>query len=401
MTDIRPSGAPTKPVEPSTRPHIAYLDGIRALAALFVMFSHTWQGPFGRVARTGLLGLLTNWALYGHLAVDVFIVLSGFCLVLPVAQSKYIKGGIRNFYFKRAHRILPPFYFAIALSLFVNFLVHKIGGHPLISLQGVFVNLFLLQDWFPKFNVLGPLWSVALEWKIYFLFPMFVWIWRRFGVVLMLFVAAMIGYSATLTFHLMQPTVAMGNTCPWYVLLFALGMSAGIAAVNSTQIVPNVKLRWVLPVSVICAAYVLVKWPITTVGEWELYVPHLPVIDPIVGVSAAAILLFLYRNQNNDNVRILQLPSWKPLVFIGTFAYSIYLVHLPILWIAVGGLHKISALKSSVPITALVSFFIVIPLIVAFAYVFYFVCERPFLNKKHAAPSPLVQSDIQEAHVLL
>lgn len=386
--------------DPAPRPHVVYLDGIRALAALFVVFHHTWQGPFGRVASIGLLGLLTNWALYGHLAVDVFIVLSGFCLVLPIAQSKYIKGGPRNFYFKRAHRILPPFYFAIALSLFVNFVIHKIGNHSLISPTGVFVNLLLLQDWFPEFNVLGPLWSVALEWKIYFLFPLFVWIWRRFGVGFMLLAATVIGYGATLIFHMLRPEVAMGNTCPWYVLLFAIGMSSGISAVNNTQIMPDVKLRWFLPMSIVCSICVLMKWPITALGEQVLYVPHLPLIDPFIGVSTAAALLLLYRNQSNNSIRILQLPSWRPLAYIGTFAYSIYLVHLPMLWITVGILHKIPVLKSSVPLTALVLFLFVIPFIVAVAYIFYLVCERPFLNKNRITASVVVNSKIKETSVL-
>ncbi len=37
------------------------------------------------INRPGLHGLLFNWLNYGHLAVDGFTVLSGFCLIIPVA----------------------------------------------------------------------------------------------------------------------------------------------------------------------------------------------------------------------------------------------------------------------------------------------------------------------------
>ena len=375
------SSAPSK-VIPRLRLH--YLDGIRGLAALFVVFHHTWQGPFGRNAHTGLFGFLTNWALYGHLAVDVFIVLSGFCLILPVAHTSFINKGAINFYLRRAHRILPPFCFALLLSLPINFLIHKVGNHPLVSIRAILINLFLLQDWFPQYNILdGPLWSVAVEWKIYFLFPLFVWIWRRFGRIWMLLSAFMIGYGATLIFHVLQPTVEMGNTCPWYVLLFAIGIAAGIAAIKEIQFVPHLRLRWVLLTSLLLLGYLLFKFPITAQGEENLYVSHLPLIDPIAGLVTAAMLLLLYRTRNNEHSGFLRLTSWNPLVFVGTFAYSLYLIHLPILWIIVGGVHKIAVIKSSMTLTVLIMFLVAIPFTVCLAYLFFVLCERPFLNKRN------------------
>lgn len=369
-------------LDPKTRTHLDFLDGIRAVAALFVVLHHTWQGPFGRVAREGVKGWLTNWVLYGHLAVDVFIVLSGFCLVLPVARSGVIAGGARGFFQRRAHRILPPFYFALALSLPINFAVHKIGHHPLVTAKALAANLFLLQDWLPRYNVLdGPLWSVAAEWKIYFFFPVFVWIWRRFNAAWMLAAAATLGGGLTETFHVLNPEVGMGNTAPWYLFLFAMGITAGASATgwgrNSTGY-----LKWSILALFAILAILLGMYPITTRGEDVLYGPHLPLIDPVAGALTAALLVFLYQKLlNKESFWLLQALSWKPLAFIGTFSYSIYLVHIPLIGLAAGGIHRVRFLNSPHALEAF-SFLVMYPTILALAYGFHLLFERPFLNKR-------------------
>ena len=112
---------PAALVHGAQRAHLDHLDGVRGLAALFVVLHHAWlltADHFPIAAETGLLGLLTNWLLYGHLAVDVFIVLSGFCLILPVARSGgALAGGAAGFYRRRARRILPPYFAALTISV--------------------------------------------------------------------------------------------------------------------------------------------------------------------------------------------------------------------------------------------------------------------------------------------
>ncbi len=79
--------------------HLGYLDGVRACAAIFVVWHHAlstanpdlttlpaWEGF--------LLGILNC----GHNAVDLFIVLSGFCLMLPVVSAGgTLKHGVGTF----------------------------------------------------------------------------------------------------------------------------------------------------------------------------------------------------------------------------------------------------------------------------------------------------------------
>lgn len=392
MIDTSQSTPLTTSAESAPRLRLHYLDGLRGLAALFVVFHHASQGPFGRSTRPGIEGWLTNWILYGHLSVDVFIVLSGFCLALPVAKSKTIRGGVVAFYKRRARRILPPLYFALLISLPVNFAIHKIGHHPLVTGKAVLANLFLLQDWLPAYNVLdGPLWSVAAEWKIYFLFPLLIWVWKRFHMLWMLAIAALIGYGITLLTMFFHYPASLGNTCPWYVFLFALGVWAGSATAQAVSMQNSftVCVRNLAIASLTVLIVLLLKYPVPSQGQDNLYIQHLPAIDAAVGALTAAGLLLLYERMVNKTVCLsLSVLSWAPLVRLGTFAYSIYLIHIPLLWLSAGGLHRLGLTDAHPIMQALVLFFVVIPAIIVLAYGFFLVCEKPFLNtRKHSTTS--------------
>ena len=67
--------------------HLGYLDGLRALAALYVVAVHALSQVDRHHDRISApWSLITGLFLYGHYAVDLFIVLSGFCLMLPVVR---------------------------------------------------------------------------------------------------------------------------------------------------------------------------------------------------------------------------------------------------------------------------------------------------------------------------
>jgi peptidoglycan/LPS O-acetylase OafA/YrhL len=107
-------------VSSTPRVHLDFIEGMRATAALVVLLNHGYaqiwdlalkQFPPHRYA------VLTYAMVTGHLAVSVFICISGFCLMLPVARGDgALKGGPLLFFKRRARRILPPYYAALLLS---------------------------------------------------------------------------------------------------------------------------------------------------------------------------------------------------------------------------------------------------------------------------------------------
>src|SRR5215218_5265657 len=114
--------APASPPAPARGAayRVGWLDGIRAGAALFVVLHHMWLAvwpSFPSNAGPWWVG----WLLYGHLAVAVFIVVSGFSLALaPLRHGARLNGGVPRFVRRRAWRILPAYWAALVLSTIVT-----------------------------------------------------------------------------------------------------------------------------------------------------------------------------------------------------------------------------------------------------------------------------------------
>ena len=107
------------------RVRLAFLDGLRGLSALYVTVFHIGL-PAGLPPP---LIFALGWSRFGHSVVGIFIVLSGYSLMLPVARSKngQFRGGVWNYLKRRAFRILPPYYAALALSIAALLLAHARG----------------------------------------------------------------------------------------------------------------------------------------------------------------------------------------------------------------------------------------------------------------------------------
>ena len=226
-----------------------YLDGIRALAALYVVVTHAFALEYLDDHRAIPVHQWTDWLLYGHLSVDVFIVLSGFCLGLPVARHGRLPGGALDFFRRRARRILPPFFAALLFTLFLLLRSPHVLLHPRDPAHALgptlLTNALLLQDLFPIQNWMNnPFWSVAVEWKIYFLFPLFVWIGARWGWRVMLAVSALAAAAVAGLLHVVYPALVLDHTCPWYVFLFAVGVWAAQAAYGKETLKSRFVWQW-------------------------------------------------------------------------------------------------------------------------------------------------------------
>src|SRR4051812_3922014 len=98
------------------RGRVAGLDGMRGLAALYVLLFHSWLLAFRHFPRNTGPAYLT-WAMYGRLSVVFFLVLSGFSLALSPAVNQWRLGGAARFLRRRAWRMLPGYWAAVAFSL--------------------------------------------------------------------------------------------------------------------------------------------------------------------------------------------------------------------------------------------------------------------------------------------
>jgi peptidoglycan/LPS O-acetylase OafA/YrhL len=101
-----------------TSHHIPALDGLRAFAVTGVLFCHvsnTWD--WEQVAPSPLsqpVSVICGW---GWVGVDLFFVLSGFLITGLLYEAKGGAGYFRNFYARRALRIMPLYYGFLLLTL--------------------------------------------------------------------------------------------------------------------------------------------------------------------------------------------------------------------------------------------------------------------------------------------
>ncbi|MCC9136546.1 acyltransferase family protein [Pontibacter silvestris] len=372
--------------------HLDYLDGLRALAALYVVLCHASLHVDVDQSSFSLAGLLYKLVHKGHYSVDFFIVISGFCLMLPVVRRNGImRDSTFQFIRKRAKRILPPYYLAMGFTLLlIATLIGQDTGtiwHKSIPVTSwdIVTHLFLIQDVFEDtFSTINyAFWSISVEWRIYFLFPLLVLSWRKLG-----------PFTTTLATILLTPMLwlallptdlntGINGVSVHYVALFTLGMLA--AHISFSEQALCARLRDKLPWKAIAVAVILVglsKFALERATGLTLWI----LTDIMIGIAAAGLLLTI----TSGKLPLLhKFLSWQPLVFIGTFAYSIYLIHAPLLQVL--SQYMVAPLNLS-PLAGILSlFFFSFTLILGASYLFFLVAERPFMRKKNitakAAPA--------------
>lgn len=349
---------------------LAWLDGVRACAALFVVLHHVWLAAFpGFPDDHGPWWL--SWALYGHLAVAVFIVVSGFSLALaPVRDGGRLRHGALGFYARRAWRILPPYWAALALSCLVVVTVN--GPRSGVHLDGssVLVYGLLVQDLVAAPVPNGVFWSIAVEWQIYFLFPAVLLIGRKFG----LRAAAGVSVVSVLVAHLVAAEVPalerLNHLTPQLFALFCLGVLA--ASATTGPLAPAQRGRLA---AVASGTGLLLVVAAATLGSRTLVQAYFWV-DLGVGCGVAACLAVLAAG---GFPRLRGVLARRPLVRAGAMSYSIYLVHAPVLeacWLVVVRPLGLTPLQSWLLLL------LTVPGVLACCALFFWLFERPFVGRR-------------------
>lgn len=389
------AAAPLTPPS-STRapaPRLGFVDSLRALAALYVMASHVVLTIWPKEDLHGAAIALGGAFLFGHQAVSVFIVLSGFSLTLPVARNGFrLPHGVWGFYWRRARRIAPPYYFAMGFALLLIWLVI---GQPTATLwrlslpvtsQAIVTHLLLIQDLSQssRASINYVFWSIAMECQIYLFFPALILLWRRYHPT---FAVVVVGALSVALWMTLLPTwVGALNDggvygfAPQFFGLFALGMFA--ASIYSSADVSYRRLaRWYVWDGVaLVAGASLVALPLSIAKAWP-YQVSLVTFDLIAAVMTVGLLLAAPRAGRFNPIRAAL--EWRPLVWIGGFSYSLYLIHSPL--IQVLWRYVLRPLGLGNTATYLLLLLVGGPLIVAAAWAFWLVCERPFLNTRPGA----------------
>jgi len=358
--------------------HLNFLDGLRGAAALYVVCHHIAK-HLPLVTAPLPIRILALLLSFGHYAVSVFIVLSGFCLMLPVVRGDgTLRGGVGRFFQRRAKRILPPYYLATALSLLLiaTLIGAKTGtwwdGSVDVSGRSLLTHALLLQDYFDSTSINHVFWSVATEWHIYFLFPLLLLLFRRLGsgrATLLGVGAAYVASVWTIRHHDNWHIEMLGQ--------FILGMFGASFAFSKDP-------RWIALRDRVSWGGVAILAVLLTgvIGAKGQAIYGITIyLEPLVGIGTVALILHALRPGPN---LIRSALDWKPATALGGFSYSLYLIHAPLIQViwqyGIAPMHRNNA-QSFLLLLALGA-----PLITAAAWLFSLVGERPFLNRPTQKP---------------
>jgi peptidoglycan/LPS O-acetylase OafA/YrhL len=232
-----PHRSPPPTVADCLRKRLAGLDGIRGVAALFVVMNHIFLRAFPGYPVSTTAPLWAAWFIYGRFAVVVFIVLSGFSLAVSPARSGWRLDGVSRFAHRRAWHILPPYWAALVFGLFVAWLIVPQPGQGVPTGKSVLVNGLLLQNLFDARSPNRAFWSIAIEARLYVVFPLLLLIIRRVNQIAMVAtVTLVVATVGILGPHLPRMDTLLTRSPPDLAALFSVGvMSAGILTANQRR----------------------------------------------------------------------------------------------------------------------------------------------------------------------
>jgi peptidoglycan/LPS O-acetylase OafA/YrhL len=304
-------GPPPRPVA-----HIPSLDGLRAVSFLIVFWAHA--------------GLPFVLKIPGGFGVTVFFFLSGFLITTLIRTEEQSTGtvSIRNFYLRRALRILPPFYIVLGLAV----LLTQIGLLPgPLEAKSVFAQVAHFANYWFIFNgtegvPLGtvPYWSLAVEEHFYLIFPLLYIVLTRYlsrqrlGATLWLLCGAVCVWRCVLVFGFdaWEERTYMGSDTRFDSILFGCALAVSMNPILDRPVGRPALWKWgLLPTGL---ALLLIGF--TYRAPWFRETARYS----IQGLGLVPVF-----------VTAIRFPEWLPfrvlnakwVAFVGTLSYTLYLTH--------------------------------------------------------------------------
>jgi peptidoglycan/LPS O-acetylase OafA/YrhL len=313
--------------EPATRRlgHVPALTGLRGIAVLLVVLVHS--GPLlpGKYRQ----GIVFEFTQGGFLGVDLFFALSGFLITSLLLEEHGRSGrvGFRNFYARRALRLLPALYVMLAAFAVYSVVAGLDWYQTKMSIIWAVLYATNFQTIVAPASVapeLGHLWSLAIEEQFYFVWPIvFVTVLHRVRRVAPLVVGLLV---AIYMIALNRYALVAGGADPFLVFV-RLDTRAdelligALAAVLWYHRKPRAS-RW----------FELLGWAGAATFVWCIFQGS-PKDEfwfkggfTLVGVAATAMVVAGVSGQWSAR-RVL---GWRPLLILGEVSYGLYLWHLPI-----------------------------------------------------------------------
>lgn len=351
------------------------IESLRAYMAWWVVLGHA-SHLVG--ARSFLPQPLVNIIEHANIAVDVFIMISGFVIAhLTISRrEQYIPYIIR-----RAFRLFPVYLFCLLLAIGVSrfylaaySLPWAFGSEMRMERAGLeqehfweylFLHLPMVHGIIPDSIIpysssafLAPAWSLSLEWQFYLVAPALVWLLARSAWPMLITVALMIASMAGAQSGLIGEW-HYSSFLPLAFHYFLIGILSRIVLGD-----PQLKKAGAETFVILGAAIATLAGPL----EAAIWVTFLAIAMTELDMISIRVPLL-----NRLNHIFVLNPT---VARIGAWSFSTYLIHLPIFSLLVGSaaLHNRNVAQSTVVALVLLSF----PLTLVASWLSYTFIEQKF-----------------------
>ena len=305
---------------PGGMKHIREFDGLRGILALWVFATHVLElGPYPAVAAH----------VHANLAVDLFIILSGFVIFHLLSSGE----DYRTFITRRWFRLFPVFAvcFLLALALYAGLgtsdetafgIPHTNKLLPYLVAHATMLHGAVPDSLLPNSAraILVPAWSISVEWQFYLVAPLLFALAarpsRKPALVLCALVAARVLHDVASRIAGDPLRFDMAAFLPLRLEFFAVGIGSygvwrWLHERNRPLIIPNSVYALVVPLLFLVAKK-----------------------NPAVALWLGLMLLLAHGYFGTGVGVLLRIPeifNSTPAQFLGKISYPIYLLHLPML----------------------------------------------------------------------
>lgn len=308
--------------EAAAAPHYPALDGLRGLAILLVVLYHYFDSnPLFR---------------FGWMGVDLFFVLSGFLITQNLLRTRQHPRYFRNFYARRILRTFP-LYFLLLATFFIggSFLFRQQGPGSSFGwhLQHLLQFYTLTLNWVPlqaataDSPYLLHLWSLALEEQFYLVWPIILWLCPNETILKRLILCTC---CCVLVFRCIISINHPEDYSRYYHSTLTRAdslLAGGFMAIVGTQ--QNAKFSKLL-------LYILLAWLLTlaaTIYSFGNIHPDNWIMGSwgytLTAICCALLIQYVITYEHTPSTSFIMLTFSK----LGKISYSIYLLHLPVLFL--------------------------------------------------------------------
>ena len=302
---------------------LVQLDALRGIAILMVMGFHytaRYQAIYGHPQH------LDFYFPLGRYGVQLFFIISGFVIYLTLGKTKNWK----DFVISRFSRLYPVYWVSVIITSGVIWTFSLPGREP--SLFSMMVNMSMIQDWFSIPHVDGVYWTLSLELSFY---------------LIMLFV------------FILDRLERIEVICIRWILFILL--ARGCEEYFSFQILPVIKILLILDYANLFIIGIMFYRRYVQKSHWGAiviifasllleFILHGYESGIICSLFAAMVNMAIFRNKIADIIF-----SAKPLIFIGSISYSLYLLHQNIGYVMLRYLYSLEVKPvAAIPIVYLI-----------------------------------------------